>query len=98
MKTILFLFAVLSPVYYAHGNQYNFLLQNLNHIYHLSIFSSLKGGYTQAWLRGDENTDADGGAMPHEGLRLKDGSGWVAIGETNILTVGDKTTRVTQCI
>jgi len=70
MKTVLFLFAVLSPVYYAHG------------------------GYTQAWLRGDENTDADGGAMPHEGLRLIDGSGWVAIGETNILTVGDKTTRV----
>ena len=74
------------------------LLQNLYHRYHLSNVSSFKGGYTQAWLRGDENTDADGGAMPHEGLRLKDGSGWVAIGETNILTVGDKTTRVTQCI
>ena len=52
-------------------------------------------GYSQVWLRGDENTDADGGAHVHEGLRLLDGSGWVGIGETNILGVGDKNTQVT---
>ena len=52
-------------------------------------------GYSQKWLRGDENTDADGGAHVHEGLRLQDQSGWVGIGETNILGVGDKATKVT---
>ena len=61
------------------------------------IQTSFKGsiGYKKKWLRGDENTDADGGAHVHEGLRLQDKSGWVGIGETNILGVGDKTTKVT---
>ena len=51
-------------------------------------------GYTQAWLKGDINSEADGGAHVHEGLRLLDGSGWVGIGDTNILGVGDKTGQV----
>ena len=38
-------------------------------------------GYTQAWLRGEANVGAD---FVNEGLRLSDGSGWVAIGDTNI--------------
>ena len=38
-------------------------------------------GYTQAWLRGQANIGAD---FVNEGLRLSDGSGWVAIGDTNI--------------
>ena len=38
-------------------------------------------GYTQAWLRGLANIGAD---FVNEGLRLFDGSGWVAIGDTNI--------------
>ena len=38
-------------------------------------------GYTQAWLRGEANDGAD---FVNEGLRLSDGSGWVAIGDTNI--------------
>ena len=37
--------------------------------------------YTQAWLRGEANVGAD---FVNEGLRLSDGSGWVAIGDTNI--------------
>ena len=37
--------------------------------------------YTQAWLRGQPNA---GGDFVNEGLRLSDGSGWVAIGDTNI--------------
>ena len=51
-------------------------------------------GYTQAWLKGDINSEADGGAHVHEGLRLLDGSGWVGIGDTNILGAGDKTGQV----
>jgi len=50
-------------------------------------------GYTQAWLKG-EGSDAEGGAHVHEGLRLSDGSGWVGIGDTNILGVGDKNGQV----
>ena len=38
-------------------------------------------GYTQAWLRGEANVGAD---FVNEGLRLSDGSGWIAIGDTNI--------------
>ena len=38
-------------------------------------------GYTQAWFRGEANVGAD---FVNEGLRLSDGSGWVAIGDTNI--------------
>ena len=38
-------------------------------------------GYTQAWLRGQANIGAD---FVNEGLRLSDGSRWVAIGDTNI--------------
>ena len=34
-------------------------------------------GYTQAWLRGEGPV-----AHAHEGIRLADKSGWVAIGET----------------
>ena len=34
-------------------------------------------GYTSAWLRGEGPA-----AHVHEGIRLQDGSGWVAIGET----------------
>ena len=45
-------------------------------------------------MKGDQGTDADGGAHVHEGLRLADGNGWVAVGDTNILLVGDKTEQV----
>ena len=45
-------------------------------------------------MKGDQGTDADGGAHVHEGLRLADGNGWVAVGDTNILFVGDKTEQV----
>ena len=34
-------------------------------------------GYSQAWLRGEGPA-----AHAHEGIRLEDRSGWVAIGET----------------
>jgi len=43
------------------------------------VFGSVE--YTQAWLRGEANVGAD---FVNEGLRLSDGSGWVAIGDTNI--------------
>merc|ERR1712241_745753 len=38
-------------------------------------------GYSQDWLRGDEVSERDQ-AHPHEGLRLADKSGWVAVGQT----------------
>merc|ERR1711936_843546 len=38
-------------------------------------------GYSQDWLRGDEVSERDQ-AHPHEGLRLADKSGWIAVGQT----------------
>ena len=37
----------------------------------------VSGGYSQAWLRGEEPS-----AHVHEGVRLEDGSGWVGVGQT----------------
>ena len=42
-------------------------------------------------MRGDESIDGD---HVHEGLRLADGSGWVAIGDTNINGESIKPTQV----
>ena len=39
---------------------------------------SLPPGYRQVWLRGDQAGPA---AHVHEGVRLADGEGWVAVGE-----------------
>ena len=43
----------------------------------LFINLSLAIEYNQAWLRGEGPE-----AHPHEGIKLSDGSGWVAIGDT----------------
>merc|ERR1719412_359489 len=41
--------------------------------------STASSGYSKAWLRGEGPA-----AHVHEGVRLADGSGWVAIGDTLI--------------
>jgi len=48
-------------------------------------------GYNQAWLKGQGTA---GGAHVHEGIKLSDGSGWVGIGDTNVLGTGDKASQV----
>ena len=56
-------------------------LQSLKYLNNWAPIILTASGYSQDWLRGDEVSDRDQ-AHPHEGLRLADKSGWIAVGQT----------------